>query len=660
MPLRRIVVLSLLLIGSLFSFHAFAAAPPLEAYGKLPTLELVTLSPSGKRLAMVMSLGNDRRLVVSDIEGKPVGSWRVGDVKLRDMDWAGDDYVMIHLSQTVNLGYLYGYEHELSRLIVVNIARNTLDVLLGQRYRVFGAHFGHYGYRLIDGHWYAYLRTLPIENERLGSPQLSRVDLDSLEVERIAWNADRYSDWLIGSNGEVLANAQYKDRQGDWRLYAGKARSREIAAGIDPLGNNALIGQGRTAGTVLYRFVDAENSAHFLEAPLDGSRAAEELLTDVDAVGFRFDPVSGVLAGYIAQGDERELTLLDPKLQARVKGTRKAFPGRYVHFYSVSNDFNRFVVKTEGKRDSGSWWLVDIPSGKANFIGSAYEGVPTDEIGDVRMIDYVAADGLKLRGVLTLPPHREPRMLPIVVIPHGGPAARDYPEFDWWAQAYASRGYAVFQPNFRGSTGYGLGLRLAGNGEWGRKMQTDISDGLAELVKQGIVDGQRACIVGASYGGYAALAGVTVQHGLYRCAVSVGGVSDLREMLLHEQADKRSDSLMRYWQQFMGARSSNDKTLDPLSPARLGERADAPVLLIHGRDDTVVPIDQSKRMRRALERANKPVEFVELKGEDHWLSREETRMAMLRSAVSFVETHNPPLLEAAVPAATAASLSPAP
>ena len=645
-PLRRIVVLSLLLIGSLFSLHAFAAAPPLEAYGKLPSLELVTLSPSGKRLAMVMASGNDRRLMVFEIGGKPLGVYGVGDVKIRDLDWAGDEYVVIHVSQTVNLGYLYGYEHELWRIVVADLKLNTLKSLLDNDDRIFGAHFGHYGYRLIDGRWYVYLRTLPVENGRLGNPRLSRVDLGTRETQRVAWNADRYSDWLIDKSGNVLANAQYKDRRGDWQLYAGKDRDRELAAGRDPLGSNALLGQGRTPGTVFYRLVDEEGSSHYLEAALDGSRSPEELLSDVDAIGFRFDPVSGALAGYISQGDARELTLLSPKLQARVDATRKAFPGRYVHFYSTSDDFNRFVVKTEGPRDTGSWWLVDIPNGKADIIGSAYEGVPADEVGDVRMIDYVAADGLKLRGVLTLPPHREAHKLPVVVMPHGGPAARDYPEFGWWAQAYASHGYAVFQPNFRGSTGYGIGLRQAGNGEWGRKMQSDVSDGLAELVKQGIVDGKRACIVGASYGGYAALAGVTLQQGLYRCAVSVGGVSDLKEMLQYEETEKDSDVVMRYWKQFMGARSSYDKALEPLSPARLGNQADAPVMLIHGRDDTVVPIDQSKRMRKALERAGKPVEFVELKGEDHWLSREETRLAMLRSAVSFVETHNPPLLEA--------------
>jgi dipeptidyl aminopeptidase/acylaminoacyl peptidase len=129
-------------------------------------------------------------------------------------------------------------------------------------------------------------------------------------------------------------------------------------------------------------------------------------------------------------------------------------------------------------------------------------------------------------------------------MPHGGPEARDYPVFDWWAQAFASRGYVVLQPNFRGSTGYGAAFLRAGYGEWGRKMQSDISDGLAFLVDAGIADPGRACIVGASYGGYAALAGVTLQKGLYRCAVSVAGISDLQKMVATDVYESGGDATM--------------------------------------------------------------------------------------------------------------------
>jgi len=225
------------------------------------------------------------------------------------------------------------------------------------------------------------------------------------------------------------------------------------------------------------------------------------------------------------------------------------------------------------------------------------------------------------------------------MLPHGGPHTHDRARFDWWAQALASRGYAVFQPNFRGSTDRDNAFMNAGNGQWGRKMQTDISDGLAELAKQGIVDPKRACIVGASYGGYAALVGVTLQQGLYRCAVADAPVSDLSEMYFTDLQEDDNDPLTK--------RALKESLGDPAafgaaSPRRHAALASAPVLLIHGKDDTVVPFHHSEAMASALRSAGKPVEMVVMAKEDHWLSRGETRQQMLDACVKFVIAHNPP------------------
>ena len=196
----------------------------------------------------------------------------------------------------------------------------------------------------------------------------------------------------------------------------------------------------------------------------------------------------------------------------------------------------------------------------------------------------------------------------------------------------------MFQPNFRGSTNRDEAFERAGYGEWGKKMQSDISDGLAELVKQGIADPKRACIVGASYGGYAALAGVTLQQGLYRCAVSVAGIGDVSRMFRVENSQSGNWSFFkRSLLEELGPRSG----FDDISPRRFAARADAPILLIHGRDDVVVPFEQSSMMASALKDAGKPHRLVELPDEDHWLSRPATRLQMLEETVAFVEQHNP-------------------
>ena len=356
------------------------------------------------------------------------------------------------------------------------------------------------------------------------------------------------------------------------------------------------------------------------------------------------DPVTHQWVGKVVRGDQPTPTFFDPVADGRARGALKAFPGLSTRLVSFTPDLGRMIIETSGTGDPGTYWLVDIETHRADPIGDEYPGVGLDAVGTVRMVDWKAADGLALHGVLSLPAGRDPKALPVVVMPHGGPEARDYPVFDWWAQLFASRGYAVFQPNFRGSSGYGIEFRDAGFGQWGRKMQTDISDGLAALATQGIVDPKRACIVGWSYGGYAAEAGITVQNGLYRCAVSMAGVSDPEGMISYSRRRSGGEETLevRYWKAFLGVTSDWHNDLNTISPVKLAARADAPILLVHGTDDTTVPIEQSQAFERALKAAGKPVEFITLPHADHWLLQDDSRLIMAKASLDFVLRHNPP------------------
>jgi dipeptidyl aminopeptidase/acylaminoacyl peptidase len=274
-------------------------------------------------------------------------------------------------------------------------------------------------------------------------------------------------------------------------------------------------------------------------------------------------------------------------------------------------------------------------------LGDVYAGL--SQTLPTTRITYEAADGLKIPAYLTLPAGKLATKLPLIVFPHGGPASRDSAEFDWWTQAMAAQGYAVLRPNYRGST-LTQSFVEAGYGQWGRKMQTDLSDGVRYLAKQGTIDPSRVCIVGASYGGYAALAGVTLDPGVYRCAVSVAGISDLKRMLVWEKEREFGGDHIgtRYWTRYMGVKGPNDPLLDEISPIKHIDQVTVPVMLIHGKDDTVVAFEQSEFMFKALQKANKPVQLVTLKKEDHKLSRSETRLLMLQSSIAFLKTNNPP------------------
>lgn len=624
---------------------AIAAAPPLSVYGNLPGVERAAISATGDKVALIGMVGDQRTLVVMDQDKKPLRTLPLGDAKIRGLYWAGDDRLLLAKSETVKLGAGYsGNRTELSTMLVIPVDDPKIWMIFENNPRIAGVVQGFYGIQQREGRYFGYFGGIAMDGDFRSGPYLKstatalfEVDLQNGKATMIAprYDGAGFRDWALGAAGRLRASLDFDSRSGAWTIR--NAEGRQIAEGTNRLGRVSLIGLGASPATVILAEEREDDQERWLEIPEAGGEA-REILPDASIDAAYLDENTRQLFGWREEGDVPSYRFSDAFRQKVVNATLKAFPGLLVHIKGWNAGFDRLLVMTEGAGDPQTWWRVDIRTGKARELGTSY---PMDgaDVGPMRMVRYKAADGLEIAGVLTLPPGRDPKNLPVVILPHGGPSSRDYPGFDWWAQAFASRGYAVLQPNFRGSTGYGVAFRRAGNREWGRKMQSDISDGLADLSTQGIVDPTRACIVGASYGGYAALAGVTLQQGLYRCAVAVAGVSDVAKMAITDIRESGFDRTMKAaLAQEVGAKSD----LRAISPVTFAARADAPVLLIHGKDDLVVPFEQSRMMEAALQAAGKPVELLALPGEDHWLSRNATRLTMLEASVGFVMKHNPP------------------
>mgnify|MGYP000851872409 CR=1 FL=1 len=648
---RDLLTAAVATAGAATVWPARAAAPeppPLEAYGRLPAISHVGLSPSGERLAFVASDGEGRKLFVRTVAGQPLAVMPLADKKLRDVYWGGDRFVVFTVTETRKF-ILDRPPIEVMAGFVLDLNDNSTKPVFGRATKSWDVIFRQYGVGEIEGRWYGYFTTFE-QNKSLSmdfdfadyNPDLYRMDLETGETLLINRGGQNTSDWVLDGD-KVAARMTYDPDNGAWRVNKGEV-GPVLASGTAPLAEVGLVGLGRTRDTVLLSVYDEAGRDTAIEVSLADGKVTRPIQAGHDVLTLLQDRSTDLLIGYTIAGDDRRTVFFDPTRQAMFDKIGRAFAGKRPWVASASASLDRVVVYTDGGDDSGSYWLVDLKALKADPLGAEYPRVTPSKVGLSRRFPYVAGDGTKLDGVLLLPPGRTPANLPVVVLPHGGPAAHSGLGFDWEAQAYASRGYAVFQPNFRGSTGYGKAFRDAGFGEWGRKMQTDISDGLAALAVAGFVDPKRACIIGSSYGGYAALAGVTVQNGLYRCAVSFGGVADPVFMLESEMASMGGrNAAIRYWRAFLGAeRPGWASELAAVSPMKLAARADAPVLLIHGRDDTVVLLEQSRRMERALKAAGKPVELVVLDGEDHWLSGEATRTAMLKASVGFVLKHNPP------------------
>ena len=636
----RFILAALLVLAPFGLPAALGAAPPLEVYGRLPETEMVAMSPSGKRFALVATVKDQRRLIILE-DGKVILSAPFGDQKMRRLRWAGDDRVLMQVSRTTDLGIEFTTgKTEASSMIVVPV-KGPIWAVFERDKEVFAGVRGFFGLAG-QGDRFGYFGGIPASVERNGvhisdgRSSLYRVDLETRAKTLIARQPDIAGrDWQLGPDGEIIATIDFTSVQGDWEIK--NAARKIIASGRSPSGSIGLISLGRTARSLLYyKRKDDVGEGLLIEQPLDGSPATE-IMSDDAVADYIIDPRTRLFIGYVA-AEDRQIHFFDPARKKIVDATSRAFPGLNLELVSWNESFDRLLVRTNGPGDPGTWWVVDRAARSANVISVAYPIEPAD-VGPVRHFAYKAADGLEMSGVLTLPPARASRNLPVILLPHGGPRSHDDVEFFWWAQAFASRGYAVFQPNFRGSTGFGRSFEQAGWGEWGRKMQSDISDGLNALAKEGIVDPKRACIMGGSYGGYAALAGVTLQQNIYRCAVSVAGVGDVAKLISTNWQISGGDAFqIRYYRQQIGT----GRDYRQISPINHVVKADAPVLLIHGVDDIVVPFDQSSDMAAALSRAGKPVEFVRLAGEDHWLSRGETRLAMLKAAAAFIEKHNPP------------------
>ena len=632
------------------SIAAAEAPPPLEAYGKLPGIEAIQISPDGKRLAFIATDGEARTLVVSDIDtNKPIVRLPTGPTKVIAVQWAGPDHVIASAERDTDVSGLSGGTRAWVVAADIDLVRLRSHPLIDVHNKTRNGEnmsvvYGAPQLRTVNGKTQVYVQGIHFV-DRKGMLSLFRYD-PSADGSWLTHPGDAHTQgWLVGQDGEPLAQQIYDTGAKRWslrtRMGGNFATAIALTANIE---QPSIEGLGRDGqSTVLSVPVDDPTEGVRTEVvefkPGDTKFGAPLMDHAPDAL--LFDPATERLMGTADLKDDAwTYTFFDLKDQQRWKALIKIYAGSDVHLRSMSADHQRWIVSVDSPAEGQAYALVDFASGKAQWLGNNFDA-PNRFLSEKKPIAFEAGDGLNLTGYLTLPKGREPTNLPLVVFPHGGPAARDAPGFDWWAQAMASRGYAVLQVNFRGSDGFGWRHLSAGFGQWGRRMQTDLSDGVRDLAKKGVIDPKRVCIVGGSYGGYAALAGATLDPGVYRCAVSVAGISDLRRLVKWSDENSGHTS-KRYWLRFLGVTNAGDSKLDEISPLRHVDKVNIPILLIHGKDDTVVDYSQSELMFEALKSAGKDVELVPLPHEDHWLLSGATRLKMLQATMDFLAKTNPP------------------
>jgi dipeptidyl aminopeptidase/acylaminoacyl peptidase len=455
-------------------------------------------------------------------------------------------------------------------------------------------------------------------------------------------------DWIIDTKGNAVAREDYDEQRKEHRIRSfGGGDSREIHTEKTDLLSISMVGLSSRGDSLI---VSNQTDSGFLSlyemSKADGSRSDPILQrSDADVEGVVMDE-NRIVHGVRYSGLFPSYEMFDPALDADIKLVAGVFPASSVYLDSWSSDWSKLLLLVDGGLHPQRYVLFDRNAKKASIVSHTRPSIKPEDVGEVVTVEFKARDGLTIPSLVTWPvgvAEADRKNLPFVVLPHGGPESYDNVGFDWMAQFFANEGYAVLQPNFRGSEGFGAAFRDAGRGEWGRKMQDDITDGANAMVKMGWADPNRMCIVGASYGGYAALAGGALTPDLYKCVVSLAGVSDLREMLANERRDHGERSLAyTYWRELIGDPEKDRDAIEAVSPARLAGAFKAPVLLLHGLDDTVVPTGQSNRMESALKSAGKPVTYVKIRGDDHWFATNESRRTLLTSMGEFLAKHLKP------------------
>ena len=608
---------------------------PTSAFARNPEYWDLLLSPLGTQVLGRTTVDGRERVLVHDLAtGKAVLLPAISDGQVDWFDWAGEGRVLLCLGWSRPSADEDVY---VTRLVVVDLARRTSLVLGDKRAGPVGDDVLY-----VDpaGGWLL----LAMQESITEFPAVFRFDLATGERTEVVKPRTDVWEWYADRDGVVRAGigylthswfTLYRKNGTDSFTRVGRADYDDASAGYLLLGlatgsdEGFLLSDEKTGRYALYKFNYATQQlgeAVYAHPAND----VEDYLTSPD--GRR------VLAVYFTDDRER-VQWLDPTMQEHQDKLERRFPGQIVEVVTQDQAGERLIAWVGGASEPGAFYLYAPASGQVERLASLNSELDPAYLAATEYTRYKARDGLEIPAYLTLPRGREPRGLPLIVMPHGGPYfVRDVLGYDRDVQFLANRGYAVLQPNFRGSAGYGTEFAARGEGQWGRAMQDDLDDGVDWLAQRGVIDPSRVCIVGSSYGGYAALWGVTRNPERYRCAASLAGVTDVARQLRYVSSqlsgDERGD-----WKDTVRGEKGFD--LDSVSPLEQADKLTRPVLIAHGTKDETVLYKQSALYRDALRKAGKPHVFVEYAGEGHGLEDPQHTIDWLDRLDTFLQTHNP-------------------
>jgi len=608
----------------------------LEDFFVRDTVRQISLSPSGNQIAIIRELieNGTRRAVLDVVDAAdtatPPRRSMIGDVDCEAMEWASDERLLVRVAVTrrtrpdrttarsfiaqdvqeitsrrmVSIdpatgGAVVLFDNELVRMqhtrnlgVVVDLVPDEPDIVMMMAPAVTGA-YALYRVNVITG----------------------RADeVDRGTYNTVGWETQagipvlRYDINAAGNMFRIMARAP---DERDWRFVrrvrASEAPDFDWIAATDRAG--VIVVATRLEGEDVMTVRELDLKSWTFGDPIAARERA-------DTAGGLTDDRGDYLAA-VYWNDRIEYDFALPELAPHHRAMNRFFDDECnVRLVDVDRTHNRLLAYVSSSNEPGAWYLYDR-AGRSFVNLTPRTALQSGRLGRGEALDVTTRDGATIRAYLTAPPGGAPG--PLIVMPHGGPEVRDVLDWNRTVQVLAAQGWWVLQPNFRGSGGYGLESAGEGWRRWGGRMQEDVEDAVAHAIRLGGLDGDRVAILGASYGGYAALMGAVLRPDLYKAAVAVCGVFDLPDMLSYEKRDDSTpeNSVFEFWTRRIGDMATDSAALAQASPRRRAAEINCPVLLVHGADDPIVPVYQSRRMKDALRQAGRRFDYIEVPDAGH-------------------------------------------
>ncbi|WP_416878512.1 alpha/beta hydrolase family protein [Litorimonas sp.] len=651
--LQLLSCLFLFLLTSLTASQGKAAPPPAEAFGKLPAIYDAALSPDATKIAAVMSQDGRYYLRISEIN-KPDEAPKISGlgetIKPAYVKWANEEQVILSFWRSEELsgvpfrsGYLYTLNIETMEGKILVDPRTAGGASTGSRLGN-SAIFRQFNNVVVD--WLEddpnHILMAYSDKDNNLTPDLRRVNVatgnDSIvhigmkDIQR--WQTDRSGRLRIAQgrkdDKEATAVLRIQDADNDyWREsdeFPGlRADTNIFGFTSDP--NELIIGDYQGQDTLGLYIYDLREKSITRKIYHNDTYDASGVITSKDG-----GEIIG--ANYIADTPQTEM--LDGN-DTILQSMRRTFQGFTIDYVDQSQDGQTVLFKLSSPYHPGALMMVEGKDSKPVNLGAYYPDLKPDMLGEVIPVGFSARDGQRIPSYVTLPPTvtdtAQIKNLPFIILPHGGPYARDSQRFDYFSQFFASRGYAVLQMNFRGSEGFGQAFEKAGRENW-IIMQEDVEDGTKWLIEKGYADPDRICIAGWSYGGYASLMGAAKNPELYQCSIAMAALTDIRAHI-NDQRDYRFGEQSA--ERFIGAGFESKDDIKANSPVKIAEDMTVPLFLAHGELDQQVNFNQFKRMKRALKDSSAEVTYMEFEDEDHYLSNEENRQDFFKGLEEFLK-----------------------